>query len=128
MSIYGSFAVYDGEPYDHPAPMIYRGSHVLPNPDDPRGGSLDLGYIPGFITRDGRHRLAEPDPECDDEGVWPWLRVSLRPTDDAWADGEDTVVLDRDQVAALRDDLTDWLLRCDDLDAWLSTHGVGGAS
>lgn len=100
--------------------MVYRKSHVLPSLDDPRGGMLDLAYIPGFITRDGRDVDGELDPQCENEGVWPFLRMSLRPDQPAQLDyPEDTVVLDRDQVAALRDELTDWLLRCDDPAAWL---------
>ena len=50
--------------------------------------------------------------------MWPYLRVSVRPTEE----GEDTVVLTRDQVAALRDELTDWLLRCDDPAEWLEQY------
>lgn len=106
----------------YPQPYIYRESHVLPHADDPRGGMLDLAYIPGFITRNGLDVDGEQDPTCENEGVWPFLRMSLRPA--GWPDGEDTIVLDRDQVAALRDELTDWLLRCDDWAAWLDGRGA----
>lgn len=71
----------------------------------------------------------ELDPQCENEGVWPFLRVSLRPEHDPSAvgveDAEDTVVLDRDQVIALRDELNDWLLRCDDWPAWLEKRQEG---
>lgn len=125
MSIYCTFSVFDadGEGGDYPQPYRYRESHVLPSKDDPRGGFLDLAYIPGFITRDGRDVDGELDPQCENEGVWPFLRFSLRPEHDPSAvgveDAEDTVVLDREQVVALRDELNDWLLRCDDWPAWL---------
>ncbi len=123
MSIYCSFGMFgdDDGGDDYPPPLIYRESHVLPSSDDPRGGTLDLAYIPGFITRDGRDIDGELDPDCENEGVWPFLRVSLCPgVTAATVDyPQDTVVLDRDQVAALRDELSDWLLRCDDPATWM---------
>ncbi len=118
MSIYCSFSGFTDDGGDYPPPYVYRESHVLPSPDDPSGGFLDLAYIPGFITRDGRDVDGELDPDCENEGVWPFLRMSLRAAGFP-ADAEDTVVLDRGQVAALRDELTDWLLRCDDPATWM---------
>ncbi|MBW0088274.1 hypothetical protein I4I73_03465 [Pseudonocardia sp. KRD-184] len=130
MSIYCSFGLFGDDGDDYPAPLIYRQSHVLPTVDDPRGGTLDLAYIPGFITRDGRDVDGELDPDCENDGVWPFLRVSLRAEQGLAmveaGEPEDTVVLDRDQVATLRDELTDWLLRHDDLDTWLDQHTTGG--
>lgn len=120
MSIYCTFGVFDDYPDDYPQPFVYRGSHLLPGPGDERGGSLDLAYIPGHITAAGRD-----DGPDDEEGVWPWLRLFMRPDQRRAAEigqPEDTIVLDRDQVAALRDELDDWLLRCDDLAAWLEKH------
>ncbi len=127
MSIYCSFSIFDDDGNDYPAPLIYQRSHVLPGPADPRGGSLDLAYIPGFITRDGLDVDGEEDPQCENEGVWPYLRMSLRPDQTAASVDypEDTVVLDRAQVAALRDELRDWLLRCDDWAAWLDQYNQG---
>lgn len=147
MSIYFSTGVIDE---DEPcgAPLIYRLAHVLPSDDDPRGGSVDLGYIPGFITRDGLDVDGDSDPDCENEGVWPFLRLSVQPVQPpsearrrarkarcygwvyrwcrrlglphpSWSWPEDTVVLDRAQVVALRDELSDWLLRLDDPDGWL---------
>lgn len=102
MSIYCSFGMFDEHGNDdiefgHPQPYAYRRSHIIPTTDDPRGGYLDFGSIPGFITRDGRD-------EGDDGEYWPWLRVSLRGT----ADEPDTVVLDVGQVDALIADLVAW--------------------
>lgn len=103
VSIYCSFGGFsDDQFWDGPGPFIYRRSHVIPNPDDPRGGYFDLGYIPGFIRRHGRD-----DDVGGIEDIWPYLRVSLT----GGGDEPDTVVLDVDQVAQLRDDLTWWLDR-----------------
>ena len=101
MSIWASFGIFDGE--DHPRPIRYRRSHVLPSPDDDRAGALDLACIPGFVTRDGR----DDGPE-DDDRVWPWLRLHVTEDDDE--EGA-TVVLDAHQVAQLHDELGIWLER-----------------
>lgn len=101
MSIWCSFAILD-EYAEHGPPRVYRRSHVIPSPDDPRGARFDLGYIPGFIRRGGL--------DADVEGIediWPYLRVSLTGTDDE----PDTVVLDVDQVAELVKELLWWLSR-----------------
>lgn len=167
MSIWASSLIFAED--EAPAPIIYRQSHVLPSDTDPRGGSLDLAYVPGFITRDGRNVDGEENPDCDHEGVWPWLRLSVSPVQPpaearrlarkgrryrlflrmywpvvrlirrccarlgwpgprwsqlipSWSWPEDTVVLDRAQVEQLRDELSDWLLRCDDPDEWLEAY------
>jgi hypothetical protein len=79
----------DEDGRDGPAPLKYLKSHVMPTLDDPRGGSLDLGEIPGFITVDGKCLTGKvctrPDiPEdccehADEHTRWPFLRVSVRP-------------------------------------------------
>lgn len=102
MSVWASFAIFDGDE-DYPRPLRYRQSHVLPGPDDERGGALDLACIPGFITRGGR----DDGPEDDDQ-VWPYLRVHVTEADDV--EGA-TVVLDRQQVAQWHDELGIWLER-----------------
>jgi len=106
MSVYCSFGIFadDNEGGEYPAPLIYRQSHVLPKPDDPRGGSLELASIPAFITRTDYDETKE-----DGTGCWPYLRVSM------WTatPDEDTVVLDQAQVTALRDELNGWLQRID---------------
>lgn len=106
MSVYCSFGIFDEDgtkdsEWGHPQPYAYQRSHVLPSKDDPRAGHLDLGSIPGFVTRDGR------DDQPEDDGVWPWLRMSLRGSDDE----PDTIVLDVEQVDALIADLTVWRAR-----------------
>lgn len=122
MSIYVSTCCM-GDDEEHPAPLAYSASHILPKPGDDRDGSLDLGLIPAFITEDGwclhghDHRAAhlhdKGEPyECEPldklPAVWPYLRVSLSEVTEQ--PGE-TVVLDRAQVIALRNELTGWLAR-----------------
>lgn len=123
MSIYGTdFVLADDELGDDDlaagwidpgAPFAYLGSHVLPGPEAPRAGEVQIASIPGFITRDGDPR-SEADLEvAEDEGyqrLHPYLRLSV----DAWDCRSDTgvyatVVLDAAQAAALRDALTRWL-------------------
>lgn len=151
----------DGWLEEHPAPIIYQQSHVLPSMTDPRGGTLNLATIPPWITRDGRC-LAGRDCAHETEHTgcceyleqplhWPYLRMTLRTTEypdgvewawlenlaetiEHWPDAapwapkvsenelaetaallrrcaapEDTIILDRNQVAELRDTLDEWL-------------------
>lgn len=114
MSVYGSFCCM-GEDEEIPAPIAYQGSHVMPGPGDDRAGSLDLGSIPGWLTKDGWcvHGHGDHDEmDCEDEGdlpaVWPFLRVSVGEVPDQRGE---TILLDRAQVLALRDELTGWLAR-----------------
>jgi hypothetical protein len=111
VSIYCSFGVFAAkeECGDYPPPLVYQRSHVLPAATDPRGGSLDLASIPAFITRDGD---GYDETKEDGIGCWPYLRVSLRGPDEA-GPYDDTIVLDAEQVRALRDELTGWLERVD---------------
>lgn len=109
MSVYCTFGVFDADGEDHPPPLIYQRSHVIPSATDPRGGYLDLASIPAFLTRNGD---GYDDSKEDGIGCWPYLRVSLKGPVDAGA-YDDTVVLDADQVRALRDELNDWLERVD---------------
>lgn len=98
MSIYSSNFVLAADDGDGPAPIIYQGSHVLPDDSDQRGGTLDLGVIPGWIERPGR-------PATNNQGravpLHPWLRITIN---------DESVVLDRAQVAALTGHLREWLL------------------
>lgn len=84
-------------------PLTYTGSHILPADDDARGGGLDLGAIPGHITRDGRD-----DGTADEDGWWPFLRVAVH----AGA-ADAVVVLTRAQVDVLRAALDGWWARSD---------------
>lgn len=99
MSIYGSLEGIgaDGDPEHLGAPWLYQGSHILPNEDDTRAGSIGLALIPGHITRDGR------DDQPDDRQPWPWLRLSVdtQPDDPA-------VILNPAQARHLAEQLSTW--------------------
>lgn len=84
---------------DGPAPIRYQRSHIYPRPEHPRAGTVDTAHIPAFLTPDGR------DDDAEDGPLPPWLRLAVDPGQP----GEDTVILDAAQVAALRDHLTWWL-------------------
>jgi hypothetical protein len=81
------------------SPIEYQGSHILPSNKDRRGGVLSLGAIPGHIARPGRKAISH-----DMQPYWPWLRVSIWETND-----DPTILLTRQQVEQLRDELTLWL-------------------
>lgn len=88
------------------APLVYRGSHVLPNPTDRRGGWVDMASIPGFI------RVYRDDPDADPKGEdnmppEPFLRFGVN--------GE-TVILTRRNVEQIQATLTDWLGRTADFE------------
>lgn len=89
-------------------PVAYHASHLLPDADSPRAGSVDVAEIPGWIDRPGKPAL---DPEETGERVWPWLRwwIAGGPTD--LPPGHGVVLLDRDQVVDLHEYLGRWLER-----------------
>lgn len=87
------------------APLVYRGSHVLPHDDDARGGSVSLAAIPAFIAREGR-------ADCPDGEPKPWLRLDIREDRDTHGETQEgfaTVVLTRRQAERMRGALTAWL-------------------
>jgi hypothetical protein len=88
----------------HCGPIVYRGSHVLPSDDDPRGGALTFAEIAGDITALGRF-----GPQ-DEDTPWPFLAGTMRA--EGAEDCQD-VVLDRPLVLSLRDYLSDWLAATD---------------
>jgi hypothetical protein len=94
MSIYATWLMM-GEDEDATAPIVYRGSHVLPSDTDRRGGGFELGAIPDYVDGQGQPT-----------GPHDLLRVSVW-TDQVGA----TVLLDRDQVERVRDQLSVWLER-----------------
>lgn len=77
------------------APIVYQGSHILPDEEDRRGGYVSLSLVPSHITRDGR------DDRPEEGTPYPWVRVSLETED---------VILDEQQAAAMYRALGDWLL------------------
>lgn len=97
----------------NPAPIIYKGSHVNPADDDPRGGSVDVAAIPNFLHPKVRqHRGETPDGDEDMRFPVEFLRLSVSEdpaTHHYGQEGYATVVLDRAQVEKMRDTLTGWL-------------------
>lgn len=89
MSIYGTDLAFGGFDDTDPAPLVYRGSHVLPEDDGERGGELQFASIGGFVGDGTREPL---DLDCNSDELWPWLRVST---------ARDDVVLDLPQIRAL---------------------------
>jgi hypothetical protein len=79
------------------APLVYKGSHILPADTDPRGGGVDVAMIPGHVRYWRDHPDAIEEPGGPPE---PYLRLGVN--------GE-TVVLTRRNVAQLYDTLTEWL-------------------
>ncbi|MFJ9456748.1 hypothetical protein ACIRST_16860 [Kitasatospora sp. NPDC101447] len=138
MSIFATRLLFadDGGLETAPAPRIYRGSHVNPAADDPRGGWLELAEIPDHCHPDVRFR---DDPKSAGGRPVPveYLRLGLgrpaggAPEDDTPRDGrsddagsddagsdqggpdgagaQTTVILDRTQVELLHAALTEWL-------------------
>lgn len=95
-------------------PLAYVASHILPDGNTPRGGSLDFGEIPGFIERAGRALCCEERcerPECCDR-AWPWLRVWVTDghTESAVREGA-AVLVNRDHVVRIHAYLGSWLER-----------------
>lgn len=111
MSIWATRTVFDGSWGGDRPPIVYQGSHVMPAPGSPRGGLLDTATIPSDIGADGRG-----EGEEDGAPVGGYVRLAIAErivtTQDAQpgeiagtAPGMQTVILDRDQVRALIDDL-----------------------
>ena len=92
MSIYASIPGID---HDEPCgpPWLYRGSHILPTKDGPRGGEIGLALIPSHITP----TLDDDQPE--DGPPHPWLRLSM--------DAPDTLITPA-QALHLAAQLTAW--------------------
>ena len=108
MSIYATIPGIGGDDGDDPTgpPWLYRGSHILPSEDDPRGGEIGLALIPSHITRCGR------DDQPEDGQPWPWLRVSVDGTPD-----DPTVLISPAQARTLADALVAWADWADGTDA-----------
>lgn len=95
--------VRDGDPDfdDLDAPIVYQGSHVLPDEAHARGGNVGLALIPAHVRfwRDNPDANPEDEPSGPPE---PFVRLDV--------EGEDgTVVLTKRQATRLRDALSTWL-------------------
>ncbi len=98
-------AYHDEEEERLGPPYRYDGSHVMPHKDAPRAGDLEVGIIPGHIWRNHDHAKVAPQP--NEETPHPYVRLGLM--DKAYTGNDIDVILDREQVLALRDSLTAWL-------------------
>lgn len=99
-------------PEDLDAPYVYRGSHILPESGDPRGGSIDLADIAAHV----RFWRENPDAPIDSEpesGREPFLRFSVHESKltPNRSEGDGCVLLTVEQAARLRDALTEWITR-----------------
>lgn len=98
MSIYASMpAPNDDEPG---GPLVYRGSHVLPEPSDDRAGWVDIALIPGHVRHWREHPDADLSTEPIDAPPDPYLRFGVN--------GE-AVVLEPHHVRQIVESLTEWL-------------------
>ncbi|MGW4662795.1 hypothetical protein [Streptosporangium sandarakinum] len=97
MSIYATWLALND---DTQPPLVYQGSHINPAPDDRRGGSMTFCAIPNHCHPSVRGTDADDGPSVD--------YARLRVTEDG-DEASAIVVLDRDQIAELRDTLTRWL-------------------
>lgn len=90
-----------------PPPIAYLGSHVRILPDAWRYGTVHTAHIPPWCA----HDVTDPESVDEDGPPVPYLRLSVDGYNwrDPEADASADVVLDAEQVAALRDDLTRWL-------------------
>jgi hypothetical protein len=104
--------IRDGQPAfdDLDAPIIYQGSHVLPEMEHARGGSLDLAVVLPHV----RFWRENPDAEVSDEPYGeptdPFLRLSLHEHADTphRSEGDATVILTLRQAQRLRDELAEF--------------------
>ena len=106
MSIYASIeGIGDhGDPEHLVQPWVYQGSHILPDDDHPRAGTIGLAVIPSHITR-GRG-----DNGPDDGPPHPWLRLSL--DIQTWRE-DPAFILNPAQARHLAEQLVTWADRAE---------------
>jgi hypothetical protein len=114
---FGAGVIRDGEPdpEDLDAPYVYRGSHILPERDDPQGGAVELASIAAHV----RFWRETPDAPTEQEPDYPYepfvrLSVSEHPTTPKQSMGDATVLLSVEQAQRLVDALTDWIIRTEE--------------
>lgn len=99
-----------GEPSldDHDAPIVYQGSHVLPEMDDARGGALSLAIIPPHVRfwRDNPDSPTNKEPDGKPTDPFLRLEVQQHPGTYHHSLGEATVILTLRQATRLRDELS----------------------
>ena len=99
MSIWASIPCLDGDT-KRTTPLVYHGSHVLPESKGERGGGVDLALLPAHVGYYRRY----PNGPNETWGYEPYLRLGVTArTDDA------TVILTAAQVRILHAALGEWL-------------------
>jgi hypothetical protein len=78
------------------APLVYHGSHVMPEHDGERGGWVDIASLSRFV----RLNRDDPDGAHDEEGWEPFLRFGVN---------QETVILTDRNVRMIHASLTEWL-------------------
>jgi len=82
------------------APIVYRGSHVLPAETDGRGGWVDIALIPGHVRYWRENPCAPAETEPVDAPPDPFLRFGVN---------NETVILTRRNVEQIAASPTYWL-------------------
>lgn len=84
------------------APLVYQGSHILPEETDERGGYVDIAMISPHVRfwRDNPDAPTSWEPDIDTAPAEPFLRFGVN---------ESTVVLTRRNVEMVHASLTEWL-------------------
>jgi len=104
--------IRDGEPLpeDLDAPLVYQGSHVLPEADHPRGGSVDLAHVAAHVRFWREHPDAPPEQELEFPHE-PYLRLSVHedPRTPYRSVGDATVLLTTGQARRLIAAVAEWL-------------------
>jgi hypothetical protein len=104
--------IRDGEPSqdDLDAPLVYQGSHVLPELHDSRGGAVDLAIIPPHVRFWRDNPEADVQDEPDGAPTDPFLRLSVHEHASTYgrSEGSATVILTPRQAQRLRDSLTEF--------------------
>ena len=93
----------------NPAPLVYQGSHVCPSSDGPRGGSVTFCGIPDYCHPDVTAEMRERDEGYPVEFARLWVTEDEATYGHEKPGNGSAVVLERAQVARLRDTLTRWL-------------------
>lgn len=84
------------------APLVYQGSHILPEPGEQRGGYVDIALISPHVRywREHPDSPSATEPDMDTHPPEPFLRLGVN---------EGTILLDVAGVRRVHDTLHDWL-------------------
>lgn len=101
----GDSLEFSGKPCDcgqPSAPLVYQGSHVLPEAGDKRGGDVDIALISAHVRywREHPDAPSASEPDSDTHPPEPFLRFGVN---------EGRVVLDVAGVQRVATTLNEWL-------------------